>query len=227
MVQLFHVYKNYDRETTALSDINLKFDKGEFVFITGPSGAGKTTLLRMIFRDEIPTRGQILVAGRNISLIPIHKLYRLRRGIGVVFQDYKLLKRRTVLENICFALQVVGCPARLQKQRAFAMLKMVGLQHKMQAYPMQLSGGEQQRVAIARALVNEPAILLADEPTGNLDAELAQEIMRIFGEINTHGTTVIIATHNREILRTMGKRTVTLDRGRLVDDTKRTAAEGE
>ncbi len=219
MVQLFHIYKQYDRESTALSDINLRFEKGEFVFVTGPSGAGKTTLLKLIFREELPSRGQILVAGRNIAMIQLHKLFRLRRNIGVVFQDFRLLKRRTVLENIAFALQVVGCPARLQKQRAFSVLKMVGLQHKMQSYPLQLSGGEQQRVAIARALVNEPPILLADEPTGNLDPELSQEIMRLFSDINAHGTTVVVATHNREIIRSMGKRTVTLERGRLVEDS--------
>ncbi|MBI2841662.1 MAG: cell division ATP-binding protein FtsE [Acidobacteria bacterium] len=219
MVQLFHVYKQYDRESMALSDINLRFDKGEFVFVTGPSGAGKTTLLKMVFREEIPSRGQILVGGRNIALMPLSKLYLLRRNIGVVFQDFKLLKRRTILDNICFALQIVGCPARAQKQRAFAVLKMVGLQHKMQSYPLQLSGGEQQRVAIARALANEPPVLLADEPTGNLDPELAREIMKLFEDINAHGTTVLVATHNREIIRTMGKRTVTLDRGRVVDDT--------
>ena len=221
MVQFFHVYKQYDRDTTALTDINLQIRRGEFLFITGPSGAGKTTLLRLIFRDEPPSKGQILVAGRNIGVLPLAKLYRLRRNIGVVFQDFKLLKRRTVLENICFALQIVGVPARAQRQRAFAVLKMVGLQHKMQSHPLQLSGGEQQRVAIARALVNEPPLLLADEPTGNLDPELSQEIMRIFGDINVHGTTVVVATHNREIIRAMGKRTVTLDRGRVVDDTER------
>lgn len=220
MVQLFHIYKQYDRESSALSDINLRFGKGEFVFVTGPSGAGKTTLLKMIFRDELPSRGQILVGGRNIAVMPIGRLYLLRRHIGVVFQDFKLLKRRTVLENICFALQIVGCPARAQKARAFAVLKMVGLQHKMQSYPLQLSGGEQQRVAIARALANEPPLLLADEPTGNLDPEMSREIMKLFEEINAHGTTVLVATHNREIIKAMGRRTVTLERGRVVDDTQ-------
>jgi len=219
MVQFFHVYKQYDRESTALSDINLRFAKGEFVFVTGASGAGKTTLLKLVFREELSTRGQILVAGRNVSMIPLNKLFRLRRNIGVVFQDFRLLKRRTILENITFALQVVGCPPRQQKQRAFAVLKMVGLQHKMQSYPLQLSGGEQQRVAIARALVNEPPLLLADEPTGNLDFDLSREIMKLFSDINNHGTTVVVASHNREIIKSMGKRTITLDRGRVYEDT--------
>ena len=178
MIQAFHVYKQYDRESMALSDVTLHVTKGEFCFLTGPSGAGKTTFLKLVFREELPTQGQILVGGRNVTAIPDGQIPELRRSIGVVFQDFKLLKRKTILENVAFVLRILGVPAREQKRRAFAALQAVGLHHKMHAYPLQLSGGEQQRVAIARALINEPMLLLADEPTGNLDPEMAEEIMR-------------------------------------------------
>ncbi|HEV8253171.1 MAG TPA: cell division ATP-binding protein FtsE [Vicinamibacteria bacterium] len=216
MIQAFHVYKHYDRESSALSDVTLHVPKGEFCFLTGPSGAGKTTFLKLVFREELPSQGQILVGGRNITAIPDGQIPELRRSIGVVFQDFKLLKRKTILENVAFVLRILGVTAREQKKRAFAALKAVGLHHKMQAYPLQLSGGEQQRVAIARALINEPMLLLADEPTGNLDPEMAQEIMSLFREVNARGTTVLVATHDREMIQRMGKRVITLDHGRLI-----------
>jgi len=216
MIQAFHVYKQYDRESMALSDITLHVAKGDFCFLTGPSGAGKTTFLKLVFREELPSQGQILVGGRNITAIPHGQIPELRRSVGVVFQDFKLLKRKTILENVAFVPRILGVPAREQKRRAFAALRSVGLHHKMHAYPMQLSGGEQQRVAIARALINEPMLLLADEPTGNLDPEMAQEIMRLFLEVNARGTTVLVATHDREMIQRMGKRVIALDRGRVV-----------
>ena len=216
MIQAFHVYKQYDRESMALSDITLHVTKGEFCFLTGPSGAGKTTFLKLVFREELPSQGQILVGGRNITAIPDGQIPELRRAVGVVFQDFKLLKRKTILENVAFVPRILGVPAREQKRRAFASLRAVGLHHKMHVYPMQLSGGEQQRVAIARALINEPMLLLADEPTGNLDPEMAQEIMRLFLEVNARGTTVLVATHDREMIQRMGKRVIALDSGRVV-----------
>jgi cell division transport system ATP-binding protein len=217
MIQTFHVYKQYNRDSSALSDVTLKVDKGEFVFLTGPSGAGKTTFLKLIFREESPTQGQILVNGRNVSAIPESKIPFLRRSIGVVFQDFKLLKRKTVVENVAFVLRVMGVPKSERKRRAFQILKQVGLHHKMNAYPLRLSGGEQQRVAIARALINEPVLLLADEPTGNLDPELAYEIMTLFKEINNRGTTVLVATHDRELITRMGKRVIILENGRVIE----------
>jgi cell division transport system ATP-binding protein len=216
MIQAFHVYKQYDRESTALSDITLHVEKGEFCFLTGPTGAGKTTFLKLVFREELPSQGQILVGGRNVTALPEGQIPLLRRSIGVVFQDFKLIRRKTVLENVAFVLRMLGVPRREQKRRAFSSLKAVGLHHKMHSYPLQLSGGEQQRVAIARALINEPMLLLADEPTGNLDPDMAQEIMTLFQEVNARGTTVLVATHDREMIQRMGKRVITLERGRVL-----------
>lgn len=218
MIKMFHVTKRYDQEYIALHDISVHIPKGEFTFLTGPSGAGKSTLLRLLIREEIPTTGQIIVNGRNIAIIPDHQIPVLRRNMGFVFQDFKLLKRKTVYENVTFVLHVIGISARIQKKRAFEILKMVGLQHKMHSYPQQLSGGEQQRVAIARALINEPVLLLADEPTGNLDPDLAFEIMEIFKKINARGTTVLVATHDKDMIQRIRGRVLVLDHGRLVDD---------
>ena len=215
MIQAFHVYKQYDRDSSALSDVTVHIEKGEFCFLTGPSGAGKTTFLKLVFREELPTQGQIPVGGRNITAIPRSQIPALRRSIGVVFQDFKLLTRKTILENVSFVLRILAVPAKERKRRAFQALRAVGLHHKMHAYPLQLSGGEQQRVAIARALINEPMLLLADEPTGNLDPERAQEIMGLFQEVNSRGTTVLVATHDPEMIERMGKRVIALDAGRL------------
>jgi cell division transport system ATP-binding protein len=215
MIQLFRVSKEYGRFRHALSDITCSIERGEFVFLTGPSGAGKSTFLKLLFREEPPTSGQILVNGRNIGVLPPSQVPYFRRTIGVVFQDFKLIARKTVFENIAFVQNVLGLARAEQKRRAYQVLKRVGLHHQMNAYPAELSGGEQQRVAIARAIVNEPTLLLADEPTGNLDPMLAEEIMRLFAEINIRGTTVLVATHDFELIRRMGKRVLTLDRGRL------------
>jgi cell division transport system ATP-binding protein len=218
MIQAFHVSKQYDRESIALSDVTLHVGKGEFCFLTGPSGAGKTTFLKLVFREELPSTGQILVGGRNVTAIPPRQIPELRRSIGVVFQDFKLLKRKTILENVAFVLRILNVPSKEQKRRAFAALKSVGLHHKIHSYPLQLSGGEQQRVAIARALINEPMLLLADEPTGNLDPGMAQEIMALFQEVNSRGTTVLVATHDREMIQRMGKRVISLERGRVAGE---------
>ena len=215
MIHLYHVSKRYSPQSLALADVTLAVEKGEFVFLTGPSGAGKTTLLKLIFREELPSEGQILVNGRNITALPPHQIPYLRRTIGVVFQDFKLLPRKTILENVTLVLRILGLQLRERRARAHRVLRMVGLQHKVRSFPQELSGGEQQRVAIARALINEPVILLADEPTGNLDPDLAQEIMDLFREINGRGTTVMVATHDRELIQRMGRRTLILERGRL------------
>lgn len=216
MIQLFHVYRYY-QTTPALEDINLKIEKGEFVFVTGPSGAGKTTLLNLLFCAIRPSSGQILIDGRNIAKISRSSIPILRRNIGVVFQDFKLIHSKNVFDNVAIALYVLGMPFNEIKRNVYAVLKAVGLQHKLNAYPQFLSGGEQQRVAIARAIVNEPKILLADEPTGNLDIDLTYEIMDLFLKINARGTTVIVATHNTELIKKYNKRVVYLEKGRLVE----------
>ncbi len=217
MIQLFGVSKRYGTFRDALTDVSFRVDPGEFVFLTGPSGAGKSTLLRLVFMEETPSAGQIIVNGRNIGVLPQGQIPYLRRTMGVVFQDFKLIGRKTIFENIAFVQNVLGLARVEQKRRAYQVLKRVGLHHLMNAYPDELSGGEQQRVAIARAIVNEPTLLLADEPTGNLDPVLAEEIMRLFVEINIRGTTVVVATHDLELIRRTGKRTLTLERGRLHD----------
>jgi len=216
--QLFHVSKSYVAGTYALRDVSLEFGRGEFVFLTGPSGAGKTSLLRLVFAAERPSEGQIVVLGRNASRISQHSVPELRRRIGVVFQDFKLLARRTVEENVGLALDVVATPRRVARARVFEVLKQVGLQHRRYQSPLSLSGGEQQRVAIARALINEPDILLADEPTGNLDPDLTLEIMDLIADTATRGTTVVVATHDQSILGRFRKRTVRLEAGRVTED---------
>ncbi len=214
MIQFFHVYKSYGPDSPALNDLTLEIDKGELVFLTGPSGAGKSTLLRLIFRADTPTRGQLLVFGRNVARLPESAIPKLRRSIGVVFQDFKLLPRRTVEENVAVALEVAGLPANEVRRRTYAVLKQVGLAHKLLQYPPRLSGGEQQRVAIARALVGEPQIVLADEPTGNLDEERSAEIMSLLESANARGATVIIATHDKKLLEGQ-RRVITLEAGKL------------
>ncbi len=215
MIQMFHVYKYYQKEAPALEDVSLRVEKGEFVFLTGPSGAGKTTLLRLIFCAEEPTRGQILVNGRNIARLNESSIPYLRRNIGVVFQDFKLLTDRTIYDNVAYPLEVIGLPGKEIRKRVWSSLKRVGLQHKVNSFPLHLSGGEQQRAALARAIVNDPAVLLADEPTGNLDPDLTMEIMELIKEVNARGTTVIVATHNPFLVTHYSKRVLALDRGKL------------
>jgi cell division transport system ATP-binding protein len=216
LIHLFHVTRRYGPGGPALADVTLSVEKGEFVFLTGPSGAGKTTLLRLIFRDDIPTTGTVIVNHQNVVTMPWRRVPYLRRQVGVVFQDFKLLPRKSVFENVRYATQVIGLPPKEQRQRTYKVLEMLALNHRLHNLPEQISGGEQQRVAIARALVNRPLILLADEPTGNLDPDLSREIMSLFRDINSHGTTVMIATHDREMIRRMGRRVIGLDHGRLV-----------
>jgi cell division transport system ATP-binding protein len=220
-VRMYHVSKSYLAGSFALHDVSLEVGKGEFVFLTGPSGAGKSTLLELLFADETPSEGQIIVLGRNISRLGkmgSSAIPALRRRVGVVFQDFKLLPRRTIEENVRMTLDVVGTPRREARSRVFQILKQVGLQHRRYHHPQSLSGGEQQRVAIARALVGEPEILLADEPTGNLDAELTLEIMELIAAAATRGTTVIVATHDMPLVERFGKRLLRLEGGRLVQD---------
>jgi cell division transport system ATP-binding protein len=218
LIELFNVTKRYAGGQIGLSDVTLRIDKGELAFLTGASGAGKTTFLKLIYREEVPSEGQILVNGRNVSSLPPSKIPYLRRTIGVVFQSFRLIPRKTVFENVAYLPRILGLAAKEQKKLAFETLRMVGLGHRMNAFPVQLSGGEQQRVAVARALINQPDILLADEPTGNLDPDLSEEILRLFLKINLQGTTVIFATHDRELIRRVGRRVLTLEDGRLVDD---------
>ena len=217
MIETHHLSKFYSRGLYALRDLSLTVGKGEFVFLTGPSGAGKSTLLRLLLAQDKPSEGDIVVNGHDLSKLSGGDVQEYRRGIGFIFQDFKLIPMRTVFENVAFVLEVLGVPAAQQRRRAFQVLKWVGLQHRINAYPRDLSGGEQQRIAIARALVNDPALVLADEPTGNLDPDLSLEIMNLLREINAGGTTVLVATHDRELIRLVGRRTVTLDSGRVVE----------
>jgi cell division transport system ATP-binding protein len=219
MIQMYHVFKHYPPNIHALADVTLFVEKGEFVFLTGHSGAGKSTLLRLITRAEIPSAGQILVAGRNVLALNPSKIPFFRRQIGVVFQDIKLIARKTIFENIAFILSVMGVPFQEQKKRVYQILKLVGLHHRMNALPHQLSGGEQQRVAIARALINHPPLLIADEPTGNQDEEMAWDVMTLFDKLNMKGTTVVMATHNRQIVEMMKKRIIHIEKGRVVEDS--------
>lgn len=219
MIQLFHVTKRYPSGQIALEDVTFHLPKGQFCFLTGASGAGKTTLLRLIFREETPNEGQIIVNGRNVAAIPKSKIPFLRRTIGVVFQDFRLIDRKTIFENVAYLPRILGLDAARQKKMAFEALRRVGLAHRMAAFPRQLSGGEQQRVAIARALIAEPEILIADEPTGNLDPDLARDILDLFLEINRRGTTVLLATHDRDTIQRIGRRVLTLAEGRLVGDS--------
>lgn len=215
MIQMFHVSKNYEGGSTALTDVTLKITKGEFLFITGPSGAGKSTLLKIMFGSEPPTDGQIIIDGRNYFKISSTELPLLRRRIGFVFQDFKLIPNKTVFENVALALKVMGTGPREIKNRVLRMLSYVKLQHRANFKPLCLSGGEQQRVAIARALVKEPAIILADEPTGNLDPALSVETIELFREVNNRGTTVVVATHDKSLLERYGRKTVHLENGRI------------
>jgi len=209
----------YSRGVYALREITLAVGKGEFVFLTGPSGAGKSTLLRLLLRQELPTSGRLVVNGRTLAKMSAGQVQAYRRSVGFVFQDFKLIPAKRVFENVAFVPRVLGQPLDVQRRKAFQVLKWVGLQHRLNAFPLELSGGEQQRIAIARALINDPALVLADEPTGNLDPDLALEIMNLFREINARGTTLLVATHDRELIRRVGKRAITLEHGSLVERT--------
>lgn len=218
MIQIYNVSKAYSREAAALSDLNLKIPKGDFVYITGPSGAGKSTLLKLLYAAERPTRGQILINGQNITRLGSRRIPQLRRHMGIVFQDFKLLNTRTVFENVAFPLEVQGKKRHDVSKKVFQTLKMVGLEHKLLRLPLELSGGEQQRVAVARALVVDPLVLIADEPTGNLDPEVTLDIMELFKGANARGSTVLLATHDREMIRRFPRRVITLEHGRLAED---------
>ncbi len=220
MIELENVTMTYPGNKTALKDVSLNIEKGEFVFIVGSSGCGKTTLIKLLLKELDPTSGSIHVAGYNFKKIRTKDVPKMRRKIGVVFQDFRLLKDRTIYENVAFAQRVIQTPARYIRRRVPAMLTLVGLAEKYKSYPRQLSGGEQQRVAMARALVNNPEIILADEPTGNLDPKNSQDIMELLEDINKRGTTVVVVTHDKEVVNQMKKRVITLKKGVIISDEK-------
>lgn len=215
------IWKTYPDGTTALQGVSVVIDRNEFVYIVGPSGAGKSTFMKLIYREEVPTKGQLSVNGFNIGKLKQRKIPYVRRNIGVVFQDYRLLPKLTAFENVAFAMEVIEAPKRTIKRRTMEVLELVGLKHKASSLPAQLSGGEQQRVAIARAIVNNPAVIVADEPTGNLDPETSWGIMKLLEEIHFRGTTIVMATHNKEIVNTLRKRVIAIERGTIVRDEMR------
>lgn len=221
MIEFKDVTKEYSKGIAALKGVNLKIEKGEFAFIVGDSGSGKSTLIRLLLKELDPTSGSIIVNGQNLNRLKHRKIPQYRRHLGVVFQDFRLLKDRNIYENIAFALRVTETSPRIIKQKVPAALSLVGLAQKYKAFPKELSGGEQQRVAIARAIVNEPAILLADEPTGNLDPTNSWEIMKLLEEANERGTTVLVVTHNQEIVNEMKKRVITMKKGVIVSDEQK------
>jgi len=227
VIEAINLSKLYGRGVYALRDLSLRVDKGEFVFLTGPSGAGKSTLLRLLLRRDVPTEGQLVVNGRDLKTLSATEVQAYRRSLGFVFQDFKLLPTKTVLENVAFVPHVLGMAVTQQQRRTFQVLKWVGLQHRMNAFPMELSGGEQQRIAIARALVNDPTIILADEPTGNLDPDTSVGIMQLLYRINRSGTTILMVTHDREMVDKMRRRVIALDKGRLARDERRGGYESE
>lgn len=221
LIRLTNVKKTYNTGVTAIRDLNLRITKGDFVFIIGATGCGKSTLIKMLYREEKPTAGQILVGGIDVGKLRNGKVYKIRRKIGVVFQDFKLLEKSTVFENVAFALEIFGIPKDEIHAKVVKALDLVGLKDKITSYPDQLSGGQQQRVAIARAIVNGPKLLICDEPTGNLDKETSKEIMAVLNEINKLGTTVIMVTHDIDIVKEMDKRVIELDSGRVLNDFER------
>ena len=220
MIKLEHVSKSYTAGIPALNDVSLDIEEGEFVFIVGDSGAGNSTLIKLLLKELEPTEGTITINNKKLNKIKRRQIPKFRRNIGVVFQDFRLLKDRNIYDNVAFAQKVIGESNRSIKKNVPSMLSMVGLAAKYRSYPRQLSGGEQQRVAIARALINEPKILLADEPTGNLDNHNAWEIMKLLEEINSRGTTVVVVTHNLEIVKAMNKRVITMKKGVVVEDSE-------
>ncbi|WP_373230824.1 cell division ATP-binding protein FtsE [Cohnella sp.] len=221
MIDMHDIWKTYPDGTTALQGVNVVIDRNEFVYIVGPSGAGKSTFMKLIYREEVPTKGQISVNGFNIGKLKHRKIPYVRRNIGVIFQDYKLLPKLSAYENVAFAMEVIETPRRTIRRRTMEVLELVGLKHKANSLPAQLSGGEQQRVAIARAIVNSPAVIVADEPTGNLDPETSWGIMNLLEEINFRGTTIVMATHNKEIVNTLRKRVIAIEKGSIVRDQQR------
>lgn len=218
MLRMENVSKVYPGGSVALQDVDIHIKPGEFVFVVGPSGAGKSTFIKMLFREVLPTTGSIFVNGVDILSLTPKEISYMRRQLGIIFQDYRLLPDRTVYENVAFAMQVIETPHRKIKRRVLNVLDLVGLRHRANAYPNELSGGEQQRIAIARAIVNDPILVIADEPTGNLDPETSWDIMEIFKEINASGTTIVMATHDKEIVDAMGKRVVAIEHGNIVRD---------
>src|SRR5690625_105280 len=221
MILMKDIYKKYPNGVTALNGINLSIEEGEFVYIVGPSGAGKSTFVKLIYREEKPTKGSIVINDINLSDLKEKEVPFLRRKIGVIFQDFKLLSKLTVYENVAYALEVIGENPKNIRTLVMDVLELVGLKNKSRVIPDELSGGEQQRVSIARAIVNRPKIVIADEPTGNLDPDTSWEIMRIFEEINSRGTTIMMATHNKEIVNTIKKRVIAIEGGRIVRDQDR------
>lgn len=216
-----NICKEYASGAKALSNVNIYIEKGDFVFLVGPSGAGKSTFIKMLFREVLPTSGELTVAGYDVQKLVQTEVPFLRRSLGIIFQDYRLLPERTVYENVAFAMQVIEAPRREIKKRTNMVLELVGLRHRMRSYPGELSGGEQQRIAIARAIVNDPKIVIADEPTGNLDPETSWEIMKIFERISSSGTTIIMATHDKTIVDAMGKRVIAIENGFIVRDEQK------
>lgn len=221
LIEMQDVWKTYPDGSHALRGINVQIDKDEFVYLVGPSGAGKSTFMKMIYREVVPTKGQIFVNGFNIGRLKQRKIPFVRRNIGVIFQDFRLLPKMNVYENVAFAMEVIEAPKKVIKRRVPEVLELVGLKHKMNSLPAQLSGGEQQRVAIARAIVNNPAVIVADEPTGNLDPETSWGIMKLLEEINYRGTTILMATHNKDIVNTIRRRVITIEHGNIVRDVMR------
>ncbi|MFD1736745.1 cell division ATP-binding protein FtsE [Bacillus salitolerans] len=221
MIEMQDVYKTYPNGVLAVNGINVKIKQGEFVYVVGPSGAGKSTFIKMMYREEKPTKGSIMINGVNLAKLKEKKVPHLRRNIGVVFQDFKLLPKLTVYENVAFALEVIEEHPKQIKKRVMDVLDLVRLKHKARFFPNELSGGEQQRVSIARSIVNSPKVMIADEPTGNLDPDTSWEIMNIFEEINNRGTTVVMATHNREIVNTIKKRVIAIENGKIARDEVR------
>ena len=221
LIQMRHVKKQYKNGVTAIYDLDLDIEKGDFVFVIGSTGCGKSTLIKMLYREERPTSGSINVGGIDVAKLKNRKVYKLRRKLGVVFQDFKLLPKSTVFENVAFTLEVYGLPKDEIYKKVIKVLDLVGLKHKAKNYPTELSGGEQQRVAIARAIVNGPKLLICDEPTGNLDEITSMEIMEVLEAINKLGTTIIMVTHDTEIVNRMKKRVILLNAGRIVKDYKK------
>ncbi|WP_211749564.1 cell division ATP-binding protein FtsE [Paenibacillus sp. Marseille-Q4541] len=221
MIELQDVWKTYPNGAHALQGVSVKIDRNEFVYIVGPSGAGKSTFMKLIYREEVPTKGQISVNGFNIGKLKHRKIPYVRRNIGVVFQDFRLLPKMTAFENVAFAMEVIEAPKKHIKKRVMEVLDLVGLKEKADREPAQLSGGEQQRIAIARAIVNNPSVIIADEPTGNLDPETSWGIMQLLDEINFRGTTIVMATHNRDIVNKMRKRVIAIEQGHIVRDELR------